>query len=118
MKPPSRHCCANIVRALAFAAMLAVAAPAAAAPAAAGPPPHMAVGLPAADMRQPRSEAPKADRGLRPDQSSRVFEATGVQTLTVIGLAGGAAAIGAIAAGTPGALAGVGAIIMIYTLMR
>lgn len=65
-----------------------------------------------------RGVAQAADQGLRVDRSTRVLEATAYQTLTVAGVAGGAVLIGALAAGTTGAMTGAGAVIIVYLLMR
>jgi len=58
------------------------------------------------------------DQSLSMDRSSRVFAATGYQTLTMVGLVGGAAAIGALAGGVSGALTAGGAVLLGYIFMR
>ena len=96
-----------------IAAVLLLSAPASAA----GPAPGLGASAPASP-RDLRPDTRAADQGMRLDRRARVFEATGYQTLTVVGLAGGAMVIGALAAGAPGALTGAAAVVLVYTLMR
>ncbi len=107
------------IAALAAAAMLVsiVAAPL---PVAAGEPePHLAAATPGtAPLVAARPAVGETDQSMRLDRSSKVFVATGYQTLTVLGLVGGAAAVGALAGGASGAIAAVGAVLLGYALMR
>ncbi|GHD62178.1 hypothetical protein GCM10017083_50640 [Thalassobaculum fulvum] len=108
--------------ALAAAAMV-MATVAAAPPATAGvPEPRPATTPATASGAAPRLAARPAvgetDQSMRLDRSAKVFTATGYQTLTVLGLVGGAAAIGALAGGASGAVAAGAAVLLGYTLMR
>lgn len=102
------------------AATVAVVALTAPPPALAGEPmPRQAVATPGAGPTiAVRPVASHPDQSLSLDRSSKVFAATGYQTLTLVGLVGGAAAIGALAGGISGALTAGGAVLIGYVLMR
>jgi hypothetical protein len=80
----------------------------------AGPVPSAIADAPVPVVRQAADGGHGVDQSLRMDRKAEVFTATGYQTLTVAGLAGGAALVGAMAGGASTAIVAGSAVVLIY----